>query len=112
MDAISIYRSVTNTDPTRQETLEGFSFDVAKRTGLISRIPGREGLAKFNDKSVTPKQGENMMNAIYTGLNKSLNKFDLTTKKGIKAANSYIQNNFSAIIQQINELLKTKNDEH
>ena len=95
--------------PTRQETLESFTFQVAKQGKLGNIDSVNEGVFRFNNDDLTIDQATNVLNATFTGVSNTLSNFDLTTDQGINDANEFLKNkdNFNQLINDINNILQS-----
>lgn len=112
-DIFNVFQEITNNNPTKSETLEGFSFFVASRAGKNIDSPvGAEGrIIDFNGDNYNEATAEKTLNTIYEVIQKALDNFDLTNKDDIRAANSYLRTNFNDLIKSINQRLEEDKDE-
>lgn len=104
---LSIYTALT-APPTRGEIIEQYSFQYAEQANGAYTVG--QGLLRFPEGS-DPNQITSQMNAIYNTIDSYLVDFDLSTNSGVDAANRHLQENISAIIREVNRLLKEQEQE-
>ncbi|MCH7414107.1 RHS repeat-associated core domain-containing protein [Belliella sp. R4-6] len=86
---------------TAQEQLESLTFHFIELSGHANSNYSNEGLLEFNNGNLSVGTVTNNLNNIYNVLNDSLSSFDLSTDKGVEAAQSYLNDNLKDIIQKI-----------
>lgn len=64
-----------------------------------------QGVLRFPEGSDV-NQVTSQMNAIYNTIDSYLVDFDLSTNSGVRAANRHLQENITAIVREVNRLLK------
>lgn len=112
LGGLSILMNAIDTDPTRQESLEKMTFDIAsKMYGDINIV--NDGLFKFDQSGTqSPEMAERSMNRIFNSLSTLLpeGQYDLTSKDGISAAYEVIGANMNNIVRDIQKNIPLTRD--
>ncbi|MDX8341775.1 DUF6443 domain-containing protein, partial [Draconibacterium sp. IB214405] len=104
----SIYqvaRAATDNTPTQAEALHSATFNLTEKFQDGNVNIANPALMEFSNGE-NSESVENHMNAIYNTLEQNLSGFDLTTNKGVKEANNYLNDNLDQIVRQVNQMLK------
>jgi len=101
---LSIYNALAKSEPTNAEQLENITFQYAENFFGATNVISNEGLLRFPD-GTDVNQATSQLNAVANTLNNHLGSFDLSTNGGVRAANQYLKENMSSIMQEINKLL-------
>jgi len=108
----SVIKEAVDNQPTRQEILEGATFEYASKLMPDADINiVNEGLLDINNKDADVGMVELGLNVIYNTLNETLSSFDLTDDEGISAANEYLQNNLDDFLNKIKEYYNETQEE-
>jgi RHS repeat-associated protein len=103
LNVVQIYKtSEDNIKPTRTETLESMVFDIAKRNLGGKLIGGDKRILVFYNKVFkSTSQADEVLNSIYSVLDKLLSDFDLTDEGDIYAARQFVNPSSNQIVSQI-----------
>jgi RHS repeat-associated protein len=111
--SLSVYqigKAMADDTPTQSEALHSATFNFGKRFQGGKINIANPSLMEFT-RGENSESVENHMNAIFNTLEQNLSGFDLTTNKGVKEANKYLNENLNQIIKQINQMLKDDEEE-
>ena len=108
---VGIVNTATDNAPTRQESLEAFTFKIGTISMGANENIANEGLLDFYNQDADVGAVQNGLNAVYSVLNEALSEYDLTTNEGISAAKTYVSNNYQSIIKSVMNLLNENNQE-
>jgi RHS repeat-associated protein len=109
LSAFQIVNAATVDTPTQSEALHSAAFNLTKEFQGGNINIANSALMEFTNGE-NPESVENHMNAIYNTLEQNLSGFDLTTNKGVREANKYLNDNLNQVIKQINQMLKDDED--
>lgn len=96
-----LYQTAKDNAPTRQETLEDYVFQIAKKSYGFKSPAGSDNKIVLFNKEVTREDAVNFLNTAYNVLEEELGDYDLTTDEGITKATEYISNNYKDIKDKI-----------
>lgn len=110
LGVLSIVKEATS-DATPQEVIENYTFQVAVKGNLGQLNIANEGVLNLNNSEQTVNQAAGTLNTIFNTISDTLGSFDLSNKKDVKAATSYLKENYGALIKAINEQIRNSNDD-
>ena len=110
LGAYQIGKAIADDTPTQSEALHSAAFNLTKKFQGGNINIANSALMEFTNGE-NPESVENHMNAIYNTLEQNLSGFDLTTNKGVREANKYLNDNLNQVVKQINQMLKDDDDE-
>lgn len=73
--------------------------------------PSNEGIFLYNNKDISVDQATIALNTIYDTISGAVSDFDLSTRKGARAASKHLRQNLKSILKQVNEQLRNQSDD-
>ena len=100
----SVIKEAIDNQATRQEVLEGATFEYASKLMPDTDINIiNDGLLDIHNTNADVGMVEHGLNVIYNTLNETLGSFDLTSDEGVSDASEYLKNNLDDFLKKVKE---------